>query len=224
MINDKMTIDQAFDENAKLFQYYEHARKVIKEFPFQEYLHIGFGAGALKSNELTFNLEYNFVPTYCETKFKGYYQDKETNQWYYTDVPYEWVNEALKHHSVLVDFQLKYRIDKDEWTIKPKYVCMPSYINRKVYRKMEHGRLIEYNVKMAIQQDGEADCIYNAVQKLIGYSAKRKATNSVARKTNDLSFFKNLYARLIPAIKKDSLFEVLQLVQDAKNNRAIKIL
>lgn len=83
---------------------------------------------------------------------------------------------------------------------------------------------MEYNVRMVIQKDGEDDCIYNAVQKLIGYSAKCKATNAVARKTNDISFFKNLYTWLIPAIKKDSLFEVLQLVQDAKNNRAIKIL
>ena len=224
MINAKMTIDQAFDENAKLFSYYERARKIIKEFPFQEYLHIGFGAGALKSNELTFNLEYSFVPTYCETKFKGYFQDQDTKQWYYTDVPYEWINDAVKAQPVLIDFQLKYRIDKDEWTIKPKCACMPSYINRKTYCKMERGKPIKYNVRMVIQPKGEDDCIYNAVQKLIGYSAECKATNSVARKTNDLSFFKNLYARLIPAIKKDSLFEVLQLVQDAKNDRAIKIL
>lgn len=224
MINANMTIDQAFDENAKLFQYYEHARKIIKEFPFQEYLHVGFGAGALKSNELTFNLEYSFVPTYSETKFRGSFQDENTKQWYYTDVPYEWVNDAVKAQPNLIDFQLKYRIDKDEWTIKPKYACMPSYINRKTYRKMERGKLIEYNVRMIIQPKGEDDCIYNAVQNLIGYSAESKATNAVARKTNDISFFKNLYARLIPAIKKDSLFEVLQLVQDAKNNRAIKIL
>ena len=93
-----------------------------------------------------------------------------------------------------------------------------------VFRKMERGKLIDYDVKMVIQKDGEDDCIYNAVQKLIGYSAKCKAANAVARKTNDIIFFKNLYTRLIPAIKKDSLFEVLQLVQDAKNNRAIKIL
>ena len=224
MINASMTIDQAFDENAKLFQYYEQARKIIKEFPFQEYLHVGFGAGALKSNELTFNLEYSFVPTYCETQFKGYFQDKDTKQWYYTAVPYEWINDVIKSQPTLIDFQLKYRIDKDEWTIKPKCVCMPSYINRKVFHKMEGKRLIDYNVKMVIQKDGEDDCIYNAVQKLIGYSAKCKAANAVARKTNDISFFKNLYTRLIPAIKKDSLFEVLQLVQDAKNNRAIKIL
>lgn len=224
MINAKMTIDQAFDENAKLFQHYEKARKIIKEFPFQEYLHIGFGAGALKSNELTFNLEYSFLPTYCETPFRGYYQDKDTKQWFYTEVPYEWINDAVKNQPTLIDFQLKYRIDKDEWTIKPKYVSMPSYINRKVFRKMEGKRLIEYNVRMVIQKDCEDDCIYNAVQKLVGYAAECKASNAVARKTNDLSFFKNLYTRLIPAIKKDSLFEVLQLVQDAKNNRAIKIL
>ena len=224
MINATMTIDQAFDENAKLFQYYENARKIIKEFPFQEYLHVGFGAGAIKSNELTFNLEYSFVPTYCETKFTGYFQDKDTKQWYYTDVPYEWVNNAVKLQPTLVDFQLKYRIDKDEWTIKQKCVCMPSYINRKTYRKMERGRMIDYSVRMVIQKDGEDDCIYNAVQNMLGYKAECKATNAVARKTNDISFFKNLYTRLIPALKKDSLFEVLQLVQDAKNNRAIKIL
>ena len=68
------------------------------------------------------------------------------------------------------------------------------------------------------------DGIYRTVQTLIGWSAHRKLKNAVARKTTDLDFFKSLFDRLIPAIQNDDRYAVLRLAEDARNNRAIKIL
>ena len=220
MINTKMSIDEAFEENTKQYQLYEMARQLIKTFPHNELLHVGFNAGRIKSNELSFNLEYSFPVTYSQTKFKGTHVDKDTKVVTETDVPYEWINVEAKHSPNLIDFTLKYRIDKDEWTIKPKCFSSNLYIYRRHYRKMINGKQYEFSVDMETPEDG----IYKTVQELIGWSAKCKAKNSVARKTTDLDFFKNLFDRLIPAIQNDDRYAVLRLAEDARNNRAIKIL
>lgn len=220
MINNKMSIDEAFEENTKQFQLYEMARQLIKTFPHNELLHVGFNSGRIKSNELSFNLEYSFPVTYCQTKFKGSHVDKDTKVVTETDVPYEWINGEVKHMPNLIDFILKYRIDKKEWTIKPKCFSSNLYIYRRHYRKMINGKLYEFSVNMEIPEDG----IYKTVQELIGWSAKCKLKNSVARKTTDLDFFKSLFDRLIPAIQNDDRYAVLRLAEDARNNRAIKIL
>lgn len=220
MINNKMSIDEAFEENTKQYQLYEMARQLIKTFPHNDLLHVGFNSGRIKSNELSFNLEYSFPVTYSQTRFKGTHVDKDTKVVTETDVPYEWINVEAKHSPNLIDFALKYRIDKDEWTIKPKCFSSNLYIYRRHYRKTINGKLYEFSVDMETPEDG----IYKTVQELIGWSAKCKAKNSVARKTTDLDFFKNLFDRLIPAIQNDDRYAVLRLAEDARNNRAIKIL
>ena len=220
MINNKMSIDEAFEENTKQFQLYEMARQLIKTFPHNELLHVGFNSGRIKSNELSFNLEYSFPVTYCQTQFKGTHVDKDTKVVTETDVPYEWINGEVKHMPNLIDFILKYRIDKKEWTIKPKCFSSNLYIYRRHYRKTINGKLYEFSVNMEIPEDG----IYKTVQELIGWSAKCKQKNSVARKTTDLDFFKSLFDRLIPAIQNDDRYAVLRLAEDARNNRALKIL
>lgn len=220
MINNNMSIDEAFEENTKQFQLYEMARQLIKTFPHNELLHVGFNSGRIKSNELSFNLEYSFPVTYSQTRFKGTHVDKDTKVVTETDVPYEWINGEVKHMPNLIDFILKYRIDKKEWTIKPKCFSSNLYIYRRHYRKTINGKLFEFSVNMEIPEDG----IYKTVQELIGWSAKCKQKNSVARKTTDLDFFKSLFERLIPAIQNDDRYAVLRLAEDARNNRAIKIL
>lgn len=220
MINNKMSIDEAFEENTKQYQLYEMARQLIKTFPHNELLHVGFNAGRIKSNELSFHLEYSFPVTYSQTTFTGTHTDKDTGVVTETDVPNEWVNDATKHSPNLIDFVLKYRMDKDEWSIKPTCFVGNVYISRRHYRKMINGKLYEFDVQMETPDDG----IYRTVQTLIGWSAHRKLKNAVARKTTDLDFFKSLFDRLIPAIQNDDRYAVLRLAEDARNNRAIKIL
>lgn len=220
MINNKMSIDEAFEENTKQYQLYEKARQLIKTFPHNEMLHVGFNAGRIKSNELSFHLEYSFPVTYSQTEFEGSHIDPDTKAITYTKVPLEWVNDMTKRSPNLIDFVLKYRIDKDEWSIKPTCFVGHTFISRRLYRKMINGKLCEFNVQMVTPDDG----IYRTVQTLIGWSAHRKQKNSVARKTTDLDFFKSLFERLIPAIQKDDRYAVLRLAEDARNNRAIKIL
>lgn len=220
MINNKMSIDEAFEENTKQFQLYEMARQLIKTFPHNELLHVGFNSGRIKSNELSFNLEYSFPVTYSQTRFKGTHVDKDTKVVTETDVPYEWINVEAKHMPNCIDFILKYRIDKKEWTIKPKCFSSNLYIYRRHYRKMINGKQYEFSVDMETPEDG----IYKTVQKLIGWKASAKEKNAVSRKTTDLDFFKSLFERLIPAIQKDDHYAVLRLAEDARNNRAIKIL
>lgn len=220
MINNKMSIDEAFEENTKQYQLYEKARQLIKTFPHNEMLHVGFNAGRIKSNELSFHLEYSFPVTYSQTEFEGSHIDKDTKAITYTKVPLEWVNDMTKHSPNLIDFVLKYRIDKDEWSIKPTCFVGHTFVSRRLYRKMINGKLYEFNVQMVTPNDG----IYRTVQELIGWSAHRKQKNAVARKTTDLDFFKSLFERLIPAIQKDDRYAVLRLAEDARNNRAIKIL
>ena len=220
MINNKMSIDEAFEENTKQFQLYEMARQLIKTFPHNDLLHVGFNAGRIKSNELSFNLEYSFPVTYSQTRFKGTHVDKDTKVVTETDVPYEWINVEAKHMPNCIDFILKYRIDKKEWTIKPKCFSSNLYIYRRHYRKTINGKLYEFSVDMETPEDG----IYKTVQELIGWKASAKEKNAVSRKTTDLDFFKALFDRLIPAIQNDDHYAVLRLAEDARNNRAIKIL
>lgn len=220
MINNKMSIDEAFEENTKQYQLYEMAREFIKSFPHNELLHVGFNAGRIKSNELSFNLEYSFPVTYSQTEFEGSHVDPDTKAITYTKVPYEWVNDMTKHSPNLIDFTLKYRIDKKEWSVKPKCFSGNVYISRRLYRKMVNGKLIEYTVQMVTPDDG----IYKTVQELIGWKASAKEKNAVSRKTTDIEFFKSLFDRLIPAIQNDDRYAVLRLAEDARNNRAIKIL
>ena len=127
MINSSLTLDEAFRIRKKQLDHLDAALEKIKEFPFSQYLHVGFDSGLSKATTFIYNLEYCLPYTLNDTKFYGYKKDSKVN----IDVPMSWVKEHLfcKHPVVTLGFKLTYRSDKDQWSIKCSHVYVDTNLD-----------------------------------------------------------------------------------------------
>lgn len=71
MINTNLTLDEAFRLHKKQLDHLDAALAKIKEFPFSQYLHVGFDSGLTKATTFVYNLEYKLPFTLNDTQFIG---------------------------------------------------------------------------------------------------------------------------------------------------------
>lgn len=211
MINTNLTIDEAFQIYKKQLDMLETAKSKIKEFPFQEYLHVGFDAGLAKEETFIYNLEYKLPFTLNDTQFIGTAVGAKRNL---PDIKISqnWVKEhlAIKNPKISMGFKLTYRSDKNQWSIK----CSQAYVP--LHCKDHYG---DYYVTT------DDDCsTIREVNKVIGYAANSKDRTSVARKSNDLGFYIRLFQVLIPFLMNDNLMATRSILSDASHTKLINSL
>lgn len=217
MINDHLSIDDAFQIMKDQLEFLGTAREIIKRFPNQEYLHIGFDAGKLKSKEYVYNLEYKLPVHIINTKFKGQVVEKKTYKVIEeivipTEEVAEMLEDELRRRRTTIDFRLTYRPDKKTWGIKCGSANVPLGWFSVVYKD-------KYRVVVDEQYS-----IQKELSKVIGWSADRKNRNAVARKSNDIDFYINMFAELIPALLNDDVYAVRKVLTTAADSKAINSL
>lgn len=212
MINTNLTIDEAFQIYKKQLDMLETAKSKIKEFPFQEYLHVGFDAGLAKEETFIYNLEYKLPFTLTDTQFVGTAVGAKRNL---PDIKISqnWVKEhlAIKNPKISMGFKLTYRSDKNQWSIKCSQAYVPLHCK-------EH-----YNTDYYVTTDDDCSTI-REVNKVIGYAANSKDRTSVARKSNDLGFYIRLFQVLIPFLMNDNLMATRSILSDATHTKLINSL
>ena len=217
MINDHLTIDDAFQIMKDQLEFLETVQETIKRFPNQEYLHIGFDAGKLKSKEYVYNLEYKMPVNIMNTRFKGQVIEKKTYKVIEEiNVPTVEVAEILKdelrRRRTSFDFRLTYRPDKKTWGIKCGSVNVPLGWFSAVYK--DKYRLV-VDEQYSIQKE---------LSKVIGWSADRRSRNAIGRKSNDIDFYIDMFSELIPAVLNDDVYAVRKVLTNASDSKAINLL
>lgn len=212
MINTNLTIDEAFRIYKKQLDVLDAAKAKIKEFPFQEYLHVGFDAGLAKEETFVYNLEYKLPFTLNDTQFVGSAFGSKKNL-PDVKVPQEWAREhlSIKNPKITMGFKLTYRSDKDQWSIKCSQAFVPLHCS-------EH-----YNTDYYVTSDDNYSTI-REVNKVIGYGANSKDRTSVARKSDDLGFYIRLFQVLIPNMITDNLMATRSILSDATHTKLINSL
>ena len=208
MINSTLTLDEAFRIHKKQLEHLDAALEKIKEFPFSQYLHVGFDAGLAKATTFVYNLEYCLPYTLNDTKFYGYMKDSKV----YIDVPTSWVKEHLfcKRPVVTLGFKLSYRSDKDQWSIKCSHVYATTTCKDK-YNGYSVGVNLDYSV-------------VSEANKVIGWGGDARNKNAVNRKSDDVGFYIKLFQLLLPFLMNDNLMGVRSILSDAANTKALNSL
>lgn len=207
MLNLSLSLDEAFRIHKKQLDHLDAALAKIKEFPFSQYLHVGFDAGLAKATTFIYNLEYCLPYTLNDTKFYGYKKNSPD-----IDVPTSWVKDHLysKHPKVSLAFKLTYRSDKDQWSIKCSHVYASTVCKDK-YNDYSVGVKHDYSVA------GEAN-------KVIGWGGDARNKNAVNRKSDDVGFYIKLFQVLLPFLMNDNLMGVRSILSDAANTKALNSL
>lgn len=208
MINSTLTLDEAFRIHKKQLDHLDAALAKIKEFPFSQYLHVGFDAGLAKETTFVYNLEYNMPFSLNDTRFYGYNKDSKDT----ISVPTSWVKEHLlnKHPVVTLAFKLTYRSDKDQWSIKCSHVWASSVVKDK------------YNgYSVAVNSDYSVVAEANRV---IGWGGDARNKTAVSRKSDDVGFYIKLFQQLLPSLMNDNLMGVRSILADAANTKALNSL
>ncbi len=208
MINSTLTLDEAFRIHKKQLDHLDAALAKIKEFPFSQYLHVGFDAGLAKATTFVYNLEYCLPYTLNDTRFYGYKKDSKVN----INVPTSWVKEHLfcKHPVVTLAFKLTYRSDKDQWSIKCSHVYATTTCKEK-YNDYSVAVLHDYSV-------------VSEANKVIGWGGDARNKNAVNRKSDDVGFYIKLFQLLLPFLMNDNLMGVRSILADAANTKALNSL
>ena len=212
MINSNLTLDNAFRIYKKQLDHLDAALAKIKEFPFTQYLHVGFDSGLAKEETFIYNLEYKLPFTLNDTQFIGtVVGTKKTLP--EIKVPLEWVKEhlAIKNPKITLGFKLTYRSDKDQWSIKCSSAFAPLHCK-------EH-----YNTDYYVITDDDCSTL-REVNKVIGYSANSRDRTSVARKSDDLGFYIKLFQMLLPFLMNDNIYGVRSILADAANTKVLNSL
>lgn len=211
MINTNLTIDEAFQIYKKQLDMLDIAKSKIKEFPFQEYLHVGFDAGLAKEETFIYNLEYKLPFTLNDTQFIGTAVGSKRNL---PDIkiPQKWVKEhlAINNPKISMGFKLTYRSDKNQWSIKCSQAYVPLHCK-------------DHYTDYYVTTDDDCSTI-REVNKVIGYGANSKDRTSVARKSNDLGFYIRLFQVLIPFMMADNLMATRSILSDATHTKLINSL
>ena len=212
MINSNLTLDEAFRLHKKQLDHLDAALAKIKEFPFSQYLHVGFDSGLTKATTFIYNLEYKLPFTLNDTQFIGTAVGVKR---YLPDVkvPQEWVKEhlAFKNPKVTLGFKLTYRSDKDQWSIKCSQAFAPLHCKG------------HYNTDYYVITDDDCSTI-REVNNVIGYGANSKDRTSVARKSDDVGFYIKLFQMLLPFLMNDNIYGVRSILSDAANTKALNSL
>ena len=208
MINSSLTLDEAFRIHKKQLDHLDAALAKIKEFPFSQYLHVGFDAGLTKPTTFVYNLEYSLPLNLNDTRFYGYKKDSKTR----ITVPTSWVKEHLfcKHPIVKLAFKLTYCSDKDQWSIKCEHVYATTVCKDK-YNDYSVGVNQDYSVT-------------TEANKVIGWRGDARNKNAVNRKSNDVDFYIKLFQLLLPFLMNDNLMGVRSILSDAANTKALNSL
>lgn len=211
MINEHMTIDEAFQAYRSQFDFLETAKEKIKQFPFQEYLHVGFDTGLAKSHEYVYNMEYILPFELKETRFVGEYKPAGASSYIKIDVPTEWarIHQATKHPYIKLPFRLTYRTDKKRWSIK----CSSAYGPLLCSGKYQDKYRVFVNTDYSTMQE---------VNKVLRGNSRQKA--AVSRKSDDLDFYIRLFLVMLPFLMKDELYAVKSILADAETAKAINML
>lgn len=211
MINEHMTIDEAFQEYRSQFDFLETAKEKIKQFPFQEYLHVGFDAGLAKSHEYVYNMEYILPFELKDTRFVGEYRPVGSPAYIKIDVPTEWarMHQATEHPYIKLPFRLTYRTDKKRWSIK----CSAAYGPLTCSGKYQDKYRVFVNTDYSTVQE---------VNKVLRGNSRQKA--AVSRKSDDLDFYIRLFLVMLPFLMKDELYAVKSILSDAETTKAINTL
>ncbi len=211
MVNEHMTIDEAFQAYRSQFDFLETAKEKIKQFPFQEYLHVGFDTGLAKSHEYVYNMEYILPFELKDTRFEGEYKPAGSSAYIKIDVPTEWarIHQAAEHPYIKLPFRLTYRTDKKRWSIK----CSAAYGPLSCSSK--------YQDKYRVSVNTDYSTVQEANRVLSGNSRQRAA---VSRKSDDLDFYIRLFQVMLPFLMKDELYSVKSILSDAEMTKAINTL
>ena len=211
MINEHMTIDEAFQAYRTQFDFLETAKEKIKQFPFQEYLHVGFDAGLAKSHEYVYNLEYLLPFELKETRFVGEYKPEGSPTYIKIDVPTEWAkaHQATEHPYIKLSFRLTYRTDKKRWGIK----CSEAYGPLLCSSKYQDKYRVFVNTDYSTMRE---------VNKVLRGDARQKT--AVSRKSADLDFYIRLFQVMLPFLMNDELYAVKSILSDAEMSKAINML
>ena len=207
MLNLNLSLDEAFRIHKKQLEHLDAALAKIKEFPFSQYLHVGFDSGLAKATTFIYNLEYCLPYTLNDTKFYGYMKNADD-----IDVPTSWVKEHLfsKHPKVSLAFKLTYRSDKDQWSIKCSHVYASTVCKDK-YNGYSVGVKHDYSVA-------------SEANKVIGWGSDSRNKNAVSRKSDDIGFYIKLFQLLLPFLMNDNLMGVRSILADAANTKALNSL
>lgn len=208
MINTHLTLDEAFQIHKNQMDHLDAALAKIKEFPFSQYLHVGFDSGLAKPTTFVYNLEYSLPLNLNDTRFYGYKKDSKVN----INVPTSWVKEHLlcKHPTVSLAFKLTYRSDKDQWSIKCSHVYASTTCKDK-YKDHTVSVMYEYSVA------AEAN-------KVIGWGGDARNKTAVNRKSDDVGFYIKLFQMLLPFLMNDNLMGVRSILADAANTKVLNSL
>lgn len=212
MINTNLTLDEAFRLHKKQLDHLDAALAKIKEFPFSQYLHVGFDSGLAKATTFVYNLEYKLPFTLNDTQFIGTAVGTKKNL-PDVKVSQEWVKEhlAIKNPKVTLGFKLTYRSDKDQWSIKCSSAFVPLHCKG------------HYDIDYYVMTDDDCSTI-REVNKVIGYGANSKDRTSVARKSDDVGFYIKLFQVLLPFLMNDNIYGVRSILSDAANTKALNSL
>ena len=208
MINTHLTLDEAFRIHKNQIDHLDAALEKIKEFPFSQYLHVGFDSGLAKPTTFVYNLEYSLPLTLNDTKFYGYKKDGKTR----IEVPTSWVKEHLlcKHPTVTLAFKLTYRSDKDQWSIKCSHVYASTTCKDKYN---DYSVSVDYDYSVASEAN-----------KVIGWGSDSRNKTAVSRKSDDVGFYIKLFQMLLPFLMNDNLMGVRSILADAANTKVINSL
>lgn len=211
MINERMTIDEAFQAYRSQFDFLETAKEKIKQFPFQEYLHVGFDAGLAKSHEYVYNMEYILPFELKETRFVGEYKPEGSPTYIKIDVPTEWarIHQAADQPYIKLPFRLTYRTDKKRWSIK----CSAAYGPLSCSSKYQDKYRVFVNSDYSIMREAN---------RVLSGDSRQKA--AVSRKSDDLDFYIRLFQVMLPFLMKDELYAVKSILADAEMTKAINML
>lgn len=208
MINSTLSLDEAFRIHKKQLDHLDAALAKIKEFPFSQYLHVGFDSGLAKATTFVYNLEYCMPFRLNDTRFYGYSKDTKIN----INVPTSWVKDHLftKHPVVTLAFKLTYRSDKDQWSIKCSHVYATTTCKEK-YNGYSVGCDHNYSV-------------VTEANRVIGWGSDSRNKTAVSRKSDDVGFYIKLFQQLLPSLMNDNLMGVRSILADAANTKALNSL
>jgi hypothetical protein len=66
--------------------------------------------------------------------------------------------------------------------------------------------------------------IQKELSKVIGWSADRRSRSAIARKSNDIDFYIDMFSELIPAVLNDDVYAVRKALTNAADSKAINLL